>query len=183
MAVTPIRDRTTARRSSFAAAARSPRTRRSGQANALGSTERAPPGDPRTSGMITAAASETTGSSRRRGPSGGGGTRSPERTYWVHNPQNLCRRNHSDTLAKLIRRHDASATVLREPLRRTSQAPDQGFRENVRVGGGTLTPILLVRTRSNPESPTSCGIREAVGRPQTVMPCSSSPATVPRRPM
>jgi hypothetical protein len=30
------------------------------------------------------------------------------------NPENRCQRNHSDTLARLIRRHDASETVLRE---------------------------------------------------------------------
>jgi hypothetical protein len=44
-----------------------------------------------------------------------------------HDPENWCRRNHSDTLARLICRHDATETVQTEPLQRTSRAPDQDF--------------------------------------------------------
>jgi hypothetical protein len=89
------------------------------------------------------------------------------------NPENWCQRNHSDTLARLIRRHDASETVLREPFGGRREVSDQGFRENVGVGGGTLTPVFRVPTRSNPEFPTLCGFQEATGRRQTVMSNSS----------
>jgi hypothetical protein len=43
----------------------------------------------------------------------------------------------------------------------------------VRVGGGTLTPVFRVPTRSNPENPTVHGFQEATGRRQTVMSDSS----------
>jgi hypothetical protein len=112
---------------------------------------------------------DTAGSSRHRGPNGGGRACSRERADWVRNPENWCQRNHSDTLAKLIRRHDAIGETSDTGPPPPPQAPDQGFRENESVGGGTLTGFLWVPTHNNPRFPAPRGTWEATGRRQTVM--------------
>jgi hypothetical protein len=66
-------------------------------------------------------------------------SRGATRDQPIANPRDCCRRTHSDTVATLIRRRDASETVLRAPLQRISRAPDHDFRENESVGGETCT--------------------------------------------
>ena len=83
-----------------------------------------------------------------------------------HDPESWCRRNHSDTLVKLIRRHNASEGPSDTSPPTPPRTPDQDFRENLRVGGGTLTPVFRVPTRSNPDFRHSVASRrrQAAGR-------------------